>query len=135
MNVTRSSSPVRVARAPLVRRTLTGAGTSAFELVEWSERSVQITARDGSVAFACDDIEAPLSWSNLAVAVVARRYFAHKPGAAPERSVGTLVERVVGAIASWAEAARQTAGAEEPASSSKLRTRSPSCSTGTPAKG
>ena len=28
------------------------------------------------MAFACDDVEAPADWSNLAVAVVARRYFA-----------------------------------------------------------
>ena len=113
MNVIGSSSPARAARTPLVRRALTRAGTSAFELVEWCERSVQITERDGSVAFAYEDIEAPISWSNLAVAVVARRYFARAPSAAPERSVRTLVERVVEAIASWAQAAGQAADAEE----------------------
>jgi hypothetical protein len=34
---------------------------SAFELVEWSERTVQITEPDGRVVFVCDAIEAPIS--------------------------------------------------------------------------
>jgi ribonucleoside-diphosphate reductase alpha chain len=107
------SPAARAMSAPLVRRTLIRAGTSAFELVEWTERSVQIKERDGSVAFACEDVEAPISWSNLAVAVVARRYFAGAPGAAPERSVRTLAERVVGAIAAWAQTSGQVVDADE----------------------
>jgi ribonucleoside-diphosphate reductase alpha chain len=84
---------------------------SALELVEWSTRSVRITERDGSVVFECDDVEAPTGWSDLAVAVVARRYFAGALDAAPERSVRTLVERVIGAIAAWALDAGQLSGA------------------------
>jgi ribonucleoside-diphosphate reductase alpha chain len=44
--------------------------------------------------------------------VVARRCFACEPGGAPERSVRRLVDRVLGAIASWAQAAGQVADAE-----------------------
>jgi len=84
-----------------------------FDLVEWCERSVQITEPDGSVAFACNNVEAPIGWSNLAVAVVARRYFAGGSGAGRERSVGALVERVIGAIAAWAQAGGQLADAQE----------------------
>jgi ribonucleoside-diphosphate reductase alpha chain len=87
--------------------------TSALELVEWSRRSVQITERDGSVAFECKDVEAPIGWSNLAVAVVARRYFAREPGGEPERSVRTLVERAIGAIAAWALDAGHITGPAE----------------------
>jgi ribonucleotide reductase alpha subunit len=67
------------------------------------------------MAFACEDVEAPRAWSNLAVAVVARRYLARRPDAAPERSIRTLIliERVVAAIAAWAQAGGQVAGAEE----------------------
>jgi hypothetical protein len=61
---------------------------------------VQVTDRDGTVAFACAEVEAPIGWSNLAVAVVARRYFAGEP---EERSVRALIERVVEAIAGWAQ--------------------------------
>ena len=87
--------------------------TSALELVEWSRRSVQITERDGSVAFECKDVEAPIGWSNLAVAVVARRYFAREPGGEPERSVRTLLERAIGAIAAWALDAGHITGPAE----------------------
>lgn len=65
------------------------------------------------MVFACNHVEAPISWSNLAVVVVARRYFAREPGGPPERSVRTLIERVVGAIASWAQASGQAADADE----------------------
>ena len=93
----------RVTRAPLIRRRLTLPGASPFDLVDWLVRAVQIHERDGSVAFACDDVEAPAPWSNLAVAIVARRYFGRDPGAVLERSVRTLVERVINAIARWAQ--------------------------------
>ena len=53
MTATRPSADARGDRAPLVRRALTTPGASAFELVDWSERPVQITEGDGSVTFAC----------------------------------------------------------------------------------
>jgi len=105
-------SPACRHRTPLVKRTLTREGRSGLELVEWSRCSVRITERDGRVAFTADDIEAPLSWSSLAVAVVARRYFATGPDGRREHSVRALVERVVGAIASWALEAGQVGAAE-----------------------
>jgi hypothetical protein len=103
MTVTESYSQAPAARAPLVRRMLTRPGDDPFELVGWCRRPVQITDSDGTVAFACEDVEAPISWSNLAVAIVARRYFASEPGLAPERSVSSLIERVVEVIAGWAQ--------------------------------
>jgi hypothetical protein len=71
-----------------------------------------IAQPDGTVAFACDDVEAPVGWSNLAVAVVAPRYFAHVAGAAPEHPVRALVERVIGAVAGWAHTGGQVADTE-----------------------
>ena len=65
------------------------------------------------MVFGCDHIEAPTRWSNLAVAVVARRYFGTDPAGRPERSVRGLVGRVVEAIASWALEAGQLGSAEE----------------------
>ncbi len=75
MTVKGSSSAAPAGRAPLVRRVLTRAGASGLDVVEWSARSVQITEPDGQVAFTAADVEAPTTWSDLAVAVVARRYF------------------------------------------------------------
>jgi ribonucleoside-diphosphate reductase alpha chain len=113
MTTARSSTAAHGTRTPLVRPFFTRQCADAFELVDWSERSVQLSERDGRVAFASGEIEAPVDWSNLAVAVVARRYFARAPAAAPERSVRTLIKRVVEAIASWAEDAGQVRGAGE----------------------
>ena len=70
------SARTHAGRPSLVRRTLTRGGASGLELVDWSPRSVKITEQDGRAVFAADDVEAPIGWSNLAVAVVARRYFA-----------------------------------------------------------
>ena len=113
MTTARPSTATHATWTPLVRRNLTRERADAFELVEWSERSVQLTEPDGRVAFATGDVEAPTSWSNLAVAVVARRYFARAPDAAPERSVRTLVERMVEAISSWAQDTGHVPGAAE----------------------
>ena len=113
MTAVGASARARPRRAALVRRRLTRPGASAFESVEWDRRSVRITDRDGSVAFHRDRVEAPARWSNLAVAVVARRYFATDPAGRVERSVRVLVERVVGAIASWAREGGQIDSADE----------------------
>ena len=66
MSPTNASSATQAARAPLIGQTLTRPGESPFDLVDWSVRSVQIRQHDGRVAFACDDVEAPITWSNLA---------------------------------------------------------------------
>jgi ribonucleoside-diphosphate reductase alpha chain len=107
------SARTHAGRASLVRRTLTRGGATGLELVDWSPRSVKIIEQDGRVVFAADEVEAPTGWSNLAVAVVARRYFACEAGGARERSVRALVERVGGAIATWAEAGGQVIGRGE----------------------
>jgi hypothetical protein len=98
-------------RSPLVRRTFTSEDKSGPDLVEWAERSPRIFEPDGSVAFTSRRaFEAPVDWSSLAVAVVARRYFARDPDGPVERSVRTLLDRVTGAIASWALELGQVVG-------------------------
>lgn len=74
---------------------------------------MKIAEPDGRVVFAARNVEAPDAWSDLAVAVVARRYFIQEPGAAPKRSVRALVERVIGAIASRAQDAGHVIGDAE----------------------
>ena len=108
-----ASARVRPRRAPLVRRRLIHPGASAFDYVEWGKRSVRITDPYGNPVFRGDHVEAPVGWSNLAVAVVARRYFATDLAGRREHSVRGLVDRVVGAIASWALDAGQVGGADE----------------------
>jgi len=111
VTVADTSSHAGAARAPLVRRMLTGPGEDPFELVGWCRRSVQITDRDGTVAFACDEVRSsrsagriwPSQWSPGA-------NFASEP---EERSARALIERVVEAIAGWAQDAGHARDIEE----------------------
>jgi ribonucleoside-diphosphate reductase alpha chain len=96
-----------------VRSSLTAAGKDPFSLVEWAPRSVSIRAHEGKIAFACEDVESPVGWSDAAVATVARRYFGRLPDGSPERSVRRLVERVVRTVGEWAQASGHAADAGE----------------------
>ena len=100
-------------RTPLVRRALTRPGQSPFDSVAWSRCSVEIKDQDGGVAFGCRDVEAPTTWSDLAVATVARRYLGRGADGQPERSLRALIERVVGAIGAWARDGGQVIDGEQ----------------------
>src|SRR5690349_19582924 len=83
-------------------RVFTPPGSHAFDLVEWERRTAAITGEKGQVIFEQKDVEVPRSWSQLAINVVAQKYFRGSPGS-PERetSVRQLVDRVVGTLATW----------------------------------
>ncbi len=85
----------------LPARALTDAAEDPYALVEWGTRSVASRSEDGGLAFACEDVEAPVGWSQTAVATVARRYFARRADGSRERSVRELVQRVVRTIGAW----------------------------------
>src|SRR5439155_1704822 len=74
----------------------------AYDLVEWERRTAAITGEKGQVIFEQKDVEVPRSWSQLAINVVAQKYFRGSPGS-PERetSVRQIIDRVVDTIASW----------------------------------
>lgn len=84
-------------------------------LVEWSARRVSLHGADGRAVLEAQ-IEAPVSWSDAAVATVASRYLGRLPDGSPERSIRSLVERVVGTIARWAQESGHVHGARERAS-------------------
>jgi len=50
-------------------------GVHPFEQLEWETRSARITSDTGEVIFEQDNIEVPVSWSQLATKVVASKYF------------------------------------------------------------
>ncbi|MBO0685679.1 MAG: hypothetical protein J2P45_21185, partial [Candidatus Dormibacteraeota bacterium] len=60
-------------RSPGLRfaRYFTPPGSHAHDLVEWDRRTAAITNEKGAVIFEQKDVEAPRSWSQLAVNVVA----------------------------------------------------------------
>ncbi|MHC4229387.1 MAG: vitamin B12-dependent ribonucleotide reductase, partial [Planctomycetota bacterium] len=75
-------------------------GVHPFEQLEWEMRSAKIAGDDGQVIFEQDDIEVPVSWSQLATKVVASKYFyGDVESGQRENSVKQLVHRVCKAIA------------------------------------
>src|SRR3982075_3795264 len=83
-------------------RFFTPPGSQAFDLVEWERRTAAIIGEKGQVIFEQKDVEVPRSWSQLAINVVAQKYFRGGLGA-PERetSVRQLIDRVVETIGNW----------------------------------
>jgi ribonucleoside-diphosphate reductase alpha chain len=83
-------------------RHFTPPGSHAFDLVEWERRTAAITGEKGQVIFEQKDVEVPRSWSQLAINVVAQKYFRGGVGT-PERetSVRQLIDRVVETLARW----------------------------------
>ncbi len=71
-----------------------------YQQVPWSKRSSQIMSSDGQPVFERRDIEAPESWSQLAVDIVVSKYFkqAGVPNTGSEVSVRQLVHRIAHTI-------------------------------------
>ena len=75
-------------------------GAHPFEQLEWETRSAKIIGDNGQVIFEQDNIEVPTCWSQLAVKVVASKYFyGDVESGQREHSVKQLVHRVCKAIA------------------------------------
>src|SRR5438067_9974315 len=83
-------------------RFFTPPGSHAYDLVEWERRTAAITSEKGQVIFEQKDVEVPRSWSQLAINVVAQKYFRGSPGS-PERetSVRQIIDRVVETLTRW----------------------------------
>ncbi|MBJ7598096.1 MAG: vitamin B12-dependent ribonucleotide reductase [Candidatus Nephthysia bennettiae] len=76
--------------------------SSAYDLIEWDRRTASITSEKGTVIFEQKDVEVPSSWSQLAINVVAQKYFrGHLGSPDRESSVQQLVDRVVDTLARW----------------------------------
>src|ERR1700687_2348035 len=83
-------------------RYFTPAGSHAYDLIEWERRTAAIIGEKGQVIFEQKDVEVPRSWSQLAINVVAQKYFRGGVGT-PERetSVRQLIDGVVETLAGW----------------------------------
>src|SRR5258708_10023511 len=94
-------------------RYFTPPGSHAYDLIEWERRTAAITGEKGQVIFEQKDVEVPRSWSQLAINVVAQKYFRGGLGS-PERepSVRHLIDRAVEPIGRWGRAGGYCATAE-----------------------
>src|SRR3981081_2088266 len=83
-------------------RYFTPEASHAYDLIEWERRTAAITGEKGQVIFEQKDVEVPRSWSQLAINVVAQKYFRGGAGT-PERetSVRQLIDRVVESLGRW----------------------------------
>jgi ribonucleoside-diphosphate reductase alpha chain len=95
-------------------RYFTPAESHAYDLVEWDRRTASITNERGEVFFEQKDVEAPHAWSQLAVNVVAQKYFRGRADT-PEResSVKQLLDRVVDTLTRWGQEGGYFATAED----------------------
>jgi ribonucleoside-diphosphate reductase alpha chain len=83
-------------------RYFTPPGSHAYDLVEWERRTAAITSEKGALIFEQKDVEVPTSWSQLAINVVAQKYFrGHVGHADRENSVRQLIDRVVNTLGRW----------------------------------
>ncbi len=83
-------------------RYFTPEDSHAYDLIEWERRTAAITGEKGQMIFEQKDVEVPRSWSQLAINVVAQKYFRGGAGT-PERetSVRQLIDRVVETLKRW----------------------------------
>ena len=76
--------------------------TDPFDTVGWETRTAEITGAEGTPVFRQENVEVPVSWSQLATNIVASKYFYGELGTPHrEKSVRQLVERVCRTIADW----------------------------------
>lgn len=97
-----------------IPRMFTLVGEDPFDTVTWESRSALIRDAQGHIIFEQQDIEAPTSWSDMALNVVASRYFrGFLHTSERERSVRRLIQRVVDTITAWGMEQRYFASQED----------------------
>ena len=98
----RRSTPARGSKGLRFERYFTPPGSHAHDLVEWERRTAAIIGEKGKVIFEQKDVEVPRSWSQLAINIVAQKYFRGQQGT-PDRetSVRQMVDRVVQTLGGW----------------------------------
>ena len=98
-------SPDAPRRGVRVDRIFTQAGDDVWSTVQWEQRTASINDGSGKAVFEQPDIHAPSSWSQLAINVVASKYFrGHMGTKERETSVRQLIKRVAFTIYEWGRA-------------------------------
>jgi len=83
-----------------IERFFSTAGVHPYDELEWEKRSAKISNENGQAVFEQDNIEMPVTWSQLATKVVASKYFyGDVETGQREHSLKQLVHRVAKTIA------------------------------------
>ena len=107
----RPADPVPVDTRPHIafERRFTEAGRDVFDTVQWEKRSAVIKGEGGRDVFRQEDMDFPASYSQSATNVIASKYFRGTLGSsARERSVRTMISRVVDTLARWSVTSKVT---------------------------
>ncbi|OHB68181.1 MAG: ribonucleoside-diphosphate reductase [Planctomycetes bacterium RBG_13_62_9] len=92
--------PIEHSKGLPMEHSFSSPGVHPFEQLEWEMRSAKISSDSGEAIFEQDNIEVPVSWSQLATKVVASKYFyGDLESGRREHSVKQLVHRVCKTIA------------------------------------
>jgi ribonucleoside-diphosphate reductase alpha chain len=84
-----------------VRRLFTIEGRDPFDEVEWEVRDAFIPGKNGPT-FEQRDVEFPKFWTQTATNIVAQKYFRGRMTSPErERSVKTMIGRIVGTVGTW----------------------------------
>jgi len=96
-----------------VRRLFTIEGRDPFDEVEWEIRDAFIPGKNGPT-FEQKDVEFPKFWTQTATNIVAQKYFRGRMTSPErERSVKTMIGRIVGTVGTWGRDGRYFATEEE----------------------
>src|SRR5471032_64329 len=96
-----------------VRRYFTIPGRDPFDEIEWETRDAYIPGKD-KPAFEQKGVEFPKFWSQTATNIVAQKYFRGRMTSPErERSVKTMIGRIVGTVGTWGRDGRYFATEEE----------------------
>lgn len=73
-----------------------------YDSITWEIRTAKITKQNGEVVFEQKEIEVPSFWSQIAIDIVASKYFRGRLGSPErERSARQMVDRIANTIAGW----------------------------------
>ncbi|GKS58372.1 hypothetical protein YTPLAS18_18990 [Nitrospira sp.] len=102
-----------------IERRFTRRGEGPYSRIQFVKRSSEIRNPDGSVVFKVEDLQVPDTWTQLAIDILAQKYFRKagvpqidaegqaqtdkdgKPLFGPERDARQVFERLAGCWASW----------------------------------
>lgn len=97
-----------------LQRHFTDGKAHPFDAVTWETRTCSILSDSGKTVFEQKDVEVPSFWSQMALNVVASKYFRGEIGTTGrESSVRQLISRVVSTITGWGNTSGHLRTAED----------------------